>query len=178
MKKYNVGDIVWIAKVDSNRQLTIPCPICFGKCKVTLILGNDDTVELPCDYCRNGYNAPTGIVTECDYYVGAEKVYIHSVTIEETCDGIEYKYMSGNFVLYNDRVFDTKEEAVEYCKKLVADLKDKDERRTEYLKQDCKKNFSWNAGYHLREAKRKEKEAAQHKEKAKLCKAKSKEENV
>jgi hypothetical protein len=50
--------------------------------------------------------------------------------------------------------------------------------RAEYLKKNMNKKYSWNAGYHLKEAKRSEEQAAYHRKKAMLCKAKAKDDAV
>jgi len=63
---FKIGDVVYFASA-GQRQVDIPCPVCFGKREVTLILGNGDSVELPCDYCGKGYDGPRGYVLEYEY---------------------------------------------------------------------------------------------------------------
>jgi len=174
MKKYNVGDKVWVAWVE-RRDVTELCPVCFGKLQVLLTLGNDDTVTLPCDYCGKGYNAPVGTVTEARYGSGAELKTIETVDVTQTASGETYEYHSGHYILRPERVFDTKEEALLCCESIAQELNKEQETRAEYIKKDVKKSFSWNAGYHLREAKRKEGEAEYHRKKAAICKSRGKE---
>lgn len=53
---------------------------------------------------------------------------------------------------------------------------ERDQRtRAECIKKNVHKSFSWNASYHLREAKRHRKDALRHDEKAQLCKERVKE---
>ena len=60
---YNVGDIVFYASNDS-REERIPCPVCFGKLQVIVILGNGTEVLVDCGYCGKGYEGPKGYVTK------------------------------------------------------------------------------------------------------------------
>ncbi len=158
------------------QQVRETCPVCFGKRKVTLTLGNDDTVTLPCDYCRCGYEGPTGYVTEYRYVTAVEPRTITGVRIEETSAGEKREYSSGYQGLDIWDIFDTEEEALERCKFKVEEKKREEATRVECLKKQARKSFSWNAGYHIREVKRKEKEIEYHREKAVLCKARSKKE--
>ncbi len=48
MPKFKVGDTVWVAKCRYEPVQKL-CPTCFGKKEVTLILGNGDSVILPCN---------------------------------------------------------------------------------------------------------------------------------
>jgi hypothetical protein len=41
---FKIGDTVWVPDC-GNRQKQIPCPVCFGKLRVTIILGNEETVN-------------------------------------------------------------------------------------------------------------------------------------
>lgn len=173
MKKYNVGDAVWVARAGYRRVAEL-CPVCFGKLQVVLTLGNDDTVTLPCDYCGKGYNVPAGTVTEARYSPGAELKTIETVSVSQTTSGETYEYRSGDYILSPERVFDTKEEALFCCESIAQELNKEQETRTEYIKQYIKKSFSWNAGYHLREARRKEDEAERHRKKAAICKSRGK----
>ena len=175
-KIYKIGDKVWAAFAE-RRDVTETCPVCFGKLKVTLVLGDGSAVELPCDYCGKGFGYPIGAVQEIRYCSGAELRTIDRVSIEFTGSRQEVSYRSGNNVLYPEKVFDTEKEALACCEKIAEALNKEQKESAAYIKNDIKKSFSWNAGYHLREAKRHEADAARHRERAVLCKAKSKEVN-
>jgi hypothetical protein len=172
MTKYKVGDGVWVAQ-SGHRDVREVCPVCYGKLEVLLILGNGDKVTLPCDYCGKGYSSPTGYVTEYGYFTSAVFMTIDAVEVTATANGEEVLYHSDFYLLYPANVFDTKAEALTKGEELAAELAEQQRTRTEHIKADVKKSFTWNAGYHLREAKRKEAEAARHRERAKLCKAKA-----
>lgn len=171
MKKYNIGDKVWQA-VAERREVPEACPVCYGKMRVTLILGNGDQVSLSCDYCGRGYNNPTGQVSEIQFFAGAELRIIDKVSSEHNSDGEEIRYQSGYNILYPENIFDTEQEALDRCVEIAEQLTKDEKSKSEYLKADIKKSFAWNAGHHLREAKQHENLAAIHKEKAILCKNK------
>jgi len=172
--KHKIGDKVWVAWAE-RRDVTEACPVCFGKREVMLALGNGDTVVLPCDYCGKGYSQPIGKVTEIRFGAGAELKTIDQIETRHTSAGEEVEYRAGNYSLAPDRIFGTKEEALRKSEDIVVELNKEQITRTEYIKADVKKTFSWNAGYHLREAKNLEERAARHKLHAKLCKARSRE---
>ncbi|OHD19936.1 MAG: hypothetical protein A2Y38_00560 [Spirochaetes bacterium GWB1_59_5] len=174
MAKYNVGDWVWAARA-GHRDVISECPVCFGKLAVMLTLGNGEAFTLPCSYCGVGYTAPCGTVKEVQYVSGAEKVRISSVSVESTDNGEQVSYQSDHWILYAEDIFDTEVEALARCVEKAAKLNEEQTTRAEYLKGDKKKSFAWNASYHLREAKRHEKQAEYHRRNALLCKEKGKE---
>jgi len=176
-RRFNIGDVVYNARCQWVSKQTL-CPVCFGKCKVTLILGNDDSVILPCDYCRHGFDNPTGYVGEYDYVVEAELVTITDIKIEISSDGEKYQYISRYYHYDTENLFLDKEEALARAKELKKLLDEEQQTRVAWIKHDKLKSFSWNAGYHLREAKRNRKDAEYHDQKAILCKQRSKEKVV
>ena len=169
---YNVGANVWWAKC-GNRDVKKPCPVCFGKKQVTLILRNDDTVILPCNYCMRGYEGPFGYIEESEFFAEPEYVLITGVEIEKTFDGDKIKYRYGSYILYENRVFDNKEDALICCDGIKKQLEIDQQKRADHIKTNKNKSYSWNAGYHLKEAKRYEKKAKYHRDMAKICKGKA-----
>ena len=176
MKQYHVNDTVWLARFN-HEQVTKPCPVCFKTRQVTLILGNGDKVILPCNYCERGYIPPSGVITEYEYVAEARQIRITQVDSEETEDGTKYRYHSSPNYYHDDGnlLFDTAEEA--QIKSL--ELKEKYEKeqltRTENIKKSKHKSFSWNAGYHIGEAKRDRKSAEYHEKMAVICKERASE---
>ena len=178
MKKYSVGDRVWWARC-GIRHVTKTCPICFGNRQVTLVLGNEDKVVLPCDYCGKGYNAPTGQIEEYEYIAEVEETTITRVDIHESSGGEKREYHSSSGYWHDDgaNLFDTQQEALAACAEIVRQKEKEENTRVEHIKNSVRKTFSWNAGYHLRQAAKCEKEAQFHRERATLCKARVKEKN-
>jgi hypothetical protein len=175
MTDYKVGDRPWYARFARYDNVRVPCPVCYGKREVRLILGNDDEVTLPCDYCGKGYNAPTGRVEEYQWTAEAQQVTITTVDITETPFGVDrrYHWYDGYWADAED-LFDTEDEANARAQEKAEAARLEEETRAEYIKKDVKKTFGWNAGYHLREAKKHREQIAYHERKAVLCKARAK----
>ena len=172
--KFKLGDTVYYAKCNYE-HIKKTCPICFGKLKVTLILGNDDLVVLPCNYCAPDYDPPCGFVEEYDYVVAAQMVTIDRVTTEVSGKGEQGTYcFNGCYGADESLLFLTKEEALSKAQEIKAQLDQDQATRAEYIKKDKQKSFSWNALYHIREAKRGRKQAEYHDSMAVLCKARAK----
>ena len=172
--KFKIGDTAWVARFDSNANIQVPCSICDGHKKVTLILGNGDKVELPCDYCGHGYGPPTGYETEYRPLSKPEAIFICGANINVTSDGEKIEYWVGSeschSVYQDENVFTTYEEALAKGEELKMKWLKDQQTRADLIKAHVRKSFPWNAGYHLREVKRMEKQIAYHKEKAVLCK--------
>lgn len=174
--KFKIGDFVWVPYFNSNTYVQVPCGVCYGKKVVTLILGNGDSVELPCGYCAKGYDSPTGWEVEYRPKSEPKQIRIAGMKVEVTEKGEIVEYWSGpencHYVYSEDKVFATREEAGAKGEGLMAEWL-ANQQKADYIKHDKKKNFVWNAGYHLRKIKQCEKEIEYHKEKAKLCKKRS-----
>jgi len=167
---YKVGDEVWFARC-GNEHIQETCPVCYGKLEVTLILGNEDKIKLPCDYCRRGIGGPTGVINEYDYVSKPEQIRISQVDSKETIDGIIHEYHSLPYYHHEESLlFDTKEEALAKCIMIKEEFEKDQITRTENIKKSKNKSFSWNAGYHIGEAKRNRKSAEYHEKMAVICK--------
>ena len=173
MSQYNVGDKVWWARCD-RRELKQPCPVCFGKREVILILGNDDRVTLPCDYCGHGYEAPSGTVSDWEWTAQPELITITRVDTRVSLEGEDHDYFYGNYRMDDSVIFDTEEEARKRCGEIAHEREVAQATRADLVKKDKQKTFSWNAGYHLRNAKKCREEAEWHDRLAQICKARAK----
>lgn len=177
---FKVGDQLYWAVYKAVEQKTIPCPVCYGERKVTLRLGNGDAVELPCEYCRKGYDDPRGVVAEYVEVCEARPVTVTLVRSEETASGIERGYHvwydgTDSWCPPEDDLFRTEAKALARAKEKAEQARKERERKTEYLKEKANRSFAWNAGYHLRAAKKARGEAEWHEHLAVLCKARAKE---
>jgi hypothetical protein len=176
MARYKVGDAVWVPRV-GQRQVSKVCDICYGKLEVTLILGNGDTCVLPCDACRDGFEGPKGTYRTYEYVADAEVAIITSISTLTTEDGdsVGYCFNNNGCSTAEENVFATKEEALSAAGGIAIKNGIEQEKRADYIKEDKKKSYSWNAGYHLRGAKQARSSMEHHEKMAKLCKARSKE---
>ena len=175
MAKFGIGDEVWSAQFSRGIPVRVTCPVCYGKRNVTLILGNGDSVELPCDYCGKGnLGVPTGYDTEYQTINDPEQIIIEGINVEIRGSGEKVEYRAGHRIYYDENLFSTREEAVLRSDELRKEYEESEKKRADYIKADVKKSFAWNAGYHLRNIKQYEKQIEYHKGKAKLCKEKGK----
>jgi hypothetical protein len=168
MNNLKVGDTAWVANV-GNQQILILCEICFGKKVVTLVLGNGEHVELPCGYCGNGYEAPTGKNSIYKFVSEPKQIVIDEVKTNETINGTVKTYCSGHRHYEENQIFLTGEQAEIECEKIKTKMENDQQTRAEHIKKDVKKSFAWNAGYHLKRAKDDEKSAEYHRSMVKLC---------
>ena len=176
---FKIGDVIWVPDC-GNKQKQVTCPICFGKLRVTLILGNGENVSLPCDYCGKGYEGPRGYVEEHDYVVEATPHTVTGKRSTMTKDGEAVEYHVGSDTCYRifkpEDCFATREEAQKAAIAKKAQLDREQNERSEYLKHDQRKSYSWNAGYHLRAVKKAQQDIEYHSKMAQLCKEKARKE--
>lgn len=177
MTTFAIGDRVWLACC-SNASVQRPCPICFGTKRVTLILGDGSECRLECDYCAKGYGYPRGFVEEWEAAVRATSHVIDTVDVTSTADATKVEYMAGSSILYADRTFASEAEALAAAVTIAAQAQAENEKRADYGKHDAKKSLSWNAGYHLREAKEARRRIEYHERMAAVCKAKAREDKA
>lgn len=171
MKQYKVGDKVFVAKF-GHRQVQIDCPVCFRKGFVRVILGNDEVVKMPCEYCNKGIGTnPTGSVYEWRWDPDVETIVISEVRRSETVDSIELEYRASNRLYHQKDMFDTHEEALAESKARAEKHNIEQETKAEFVKGKPDKNYSWNAGYHRREAKRHHARFEYHTKMAEICKS-------
>jgi len=177
MSRFKKGDTVWAASFHNNYPVLVPCSVCAGTRKVTLILGNGDKVELACDYCGKGNcGIPTGYETEYQPVNEPKAITIDGIEIQLTSKGEKVEYWVGSggchHIYYDENVFAEYQDALKRGKELKQEWLDAERKQTDWMKGDVRKSFAWNAGYHLREAKRLRREIGYHEERAKLCQAK------
>ena len=172
MKKFKVGGVVYVTTC-GQRFIKITCPVCFGKLEVTLILGDDSRVLLPCKYCAPGFEPPRGVVDE---YVAGARVDTRIITSMDTTESdVEtHRYNCSGYISDDTNTFATQEEADEHAAKLAKEEQKRLTTQAEYLKKENHKSYSWNAGYHRRTAKKHRKDAEYHDEMAVLCKERAK----
>ena len=167
--KFKVGDTVWWARCRWE-PVKIPCDTCFGKLEVTLILGNGDKVVLPCDACGKGYIGPRGYMDQYKYVIDPELVTITGMEVQINGEKEEVRYRSGSLCYDEKDLFASKDDAALAGVEKKRLLGIEQETKSENIKQDVHKTFSWNAAYHLREVKTAKERIAYHEKKARLCK--------
>jgi len=168
----SVGDVVWYADV-GVKEVEQPCPVCLGKKKVVVILGDDTPCIVACQFCAHGAEEPTGIVREYRYLAEPKQMNVTGKTVRITERGSEVEVYASNHVL-NDRTFRTEGEALAKCQELATKQLEEDAERARDLRRAQKKAYSWKAGWHLTEAKRHRAQAEYHERLAVVCRARVK----
>ena len=175
-----VGDTVWVASV-GNTERSRPCSVCNGNKAITLIFGDGSNVRVECAFCKMGYEAPSGYETYYEFVATSKPYTVSAVERVESSSGEVVKYRVGSESSYYnfdaEDCFATSEDGAARCAELVA------EKEAEHLANFARKSkdtqsYSWNAGYHLREAKNRRTQAEYHEKKAVVMKSKSKQEAV
>mgnify|MGYP003658116320 CR=1 FL=1 len=171
---FKIGDTVYVAS-HGNQQKRVQCPCCFTKCEVKLTLGDGTELMLPCDYCGKGYDAPTGYVMEHAVEGRVMPLIVCGVTSNTTDKGTEYSYsLSNNYHGSHRRTFGTQKEAAACAQQLSEEHNGEMQHTARHIKYNVNKTYSWNAGYHRREAKRCRTQAEYHDGRVTICKLKSK----
>jgi hypothetical protein len=170
MKEYNIGDKVYWAVYDRKDTIK-PCPVCFGKKVVIVILGNDEKVETPCNYCEKGFESSTGYVKEYEWVSKVELVGITAKEVKENSEGrfIEYRY--GHYCLDSKDIFDTPEQAEIRVAEKIKEKEIEENQRYQSIKNNKLMSLSWSIGYHQKRVRDAEKEIKYHSEKVKIVKA-------
>jgi hypothetical protein len=172
-KRFMVGDEIYVSEF-GNKQIELDCPVCFRKGVVTLILGNGDSVEMPCEYCKSGLGTPSkGYVNEWIMDAGVKKVTITEVIIKQTAEGNKFDYLSHSHIYYTKDVFATEKEALEESRRRADKYNLERETKAEFIKGKPDKNYSWNAGYHMSLAKKAKMKVEYHTKMAKICKGRA-----
>jgi len=170
-KVFKIGDKVWVSRVRSTDEV-IPCPVCFGDMKVTLILGDGTHVEVECDYCRKGWMGAQGVVRAG--YVNVAEVFQKEITgVDNRRDGDEQRitYWFGSGGYSSKRVSDTREGALVKAEAEIAEVNKRADAK--HKKHKDYKSYTWNAGHYMREAQRALEQHKRYLEKAKVMLSKA-----
>ena len=165
MQEFSVGDQVWWAHCGTE-EAAVPCPICFGKCVVTLILGNAEQVQTPCDFCGKGFEGSRGVIHENQWKSAVKSVPITAKQVSESNGEREVEYIYDNWILRPDNTFRTKDGAEKRVLELIDQHNAEEKGRLEMRKEHDKKSYAWHVGYHKRCAKEAKRNLEYHEKKA------------
>jgi hypothetical protein len=173
MREFQINEIVWHASC-GTKEVRHDCPVCFGKLRVTLELGNGERIETLCDYCGKGFEGPRGYVREYEWVADSTPFVVTGKDVSERDGKREVTYRGANNFAYAADVFETKVEADARCAENIAKHEEDERKRLEWSKENNKKNYSWHVGYHMREAKKARASLEWHEARAVHCKARAK----
>lgn len=167
---FNVGDTIWISRFDRCTEW-VPCPVCFTKRKVTVILGDGTAIETPCNYCGNGFEESSGYVEKQTATPKAMSCVVTAVYEEVTAAGRKVEYRCDTWCVYEHKAFAAREEALAAAVTLATEQNAQEREYRAGLKEYSYKSYSWHVGYHKREAKEHRRQAEYHEARAVECTA-------
>lgn len=147
--EFNVGDKVWWAKYERLPVKNV-CPICDGKLRVTIILGNGDHIETDCTFCERGCQK-YGWVENWEFVSAVEQVPITRKEVNEGESGRQVEYRYNNWCLDHTNTHETKEGAELLLETKIAKQQQEDLQRLEYGKNANTRKYSWLVGYYQRQ---------------------------
>ncbi len=141
--KFNLGDLVFWVEASSNYGKEIPCPMCFGKRFVTIILGNGESELSQCGFCQHGIGAPSGTAKTWE---PEAKVMSGAVTGISTRDGIKFEVGYRSF--HASELFDNEQGAKVVREEKYKEVKESAEHWFKESFINAKKKQIWSNGYH------------------------------
>jgi len=169
--KFKLGDKAWYSTLDT-REKHIPCPECFGKLFLTVILGDNSQVTVDCMGCAPGLEYPRGFVIEYEAFPNVREVTITQIEMEEHV--VRYGF-NGCYRTDEENLYPDEESAQVRAKELVANHTIEEQRRM-LRKERETKNWSWHVHYHRDCVRRAEKELIYHSAKLAVAKTHAKSE--
>lgn len=58
--RFTLGEEIFYVESTCSYGKSVPCTVCFGKKRVTVILGNGESILSECGYCSHGIDPPSG----------------------------------------------------------------------------------------------------------------------
>jgi hypothetical protein len=167
--KFGIGATVYHAQTQW-REFSQGCPSCFGKKKLTIIMGDGTQHEIDCVECQVGYDPPRGYVMTRDNSTDVMERQVCEVT--ESNDGFEY-LLDNHYVGRQDTVFATREEAEAKAQEMCKE-RDEEERQKMARKERPEHSWAWNVSYHRRCIRDARKTLAYHEAKLGIAQTKAK----
>ena len=141
---YAFGQVVFSAVAYNHNLVSVPCPICFGKLFVTLILGNGEQQAIQCDACGHGYESPRGVVGE----YRAESRVEEGVITGMSWDSYHEKWCVTVNGHARDNLFTSLEEAEAARARMHAEQEESARKNWEEQLDNKKRRHTWSAHYH------------------------------
>jgi hypothetical protein len=166
---FEFGQTVFVVRADSHLQRDVPCPVCYGKLRVTVILGNDEQVSIECDYCTHGIgNRPSGTCHAWGPYSSVTETTVTGMVRKDGGWRIETPVYSPDTHL----IFANRDEAEAQRVILHAKAEKDAEAQAWACAQHARKKLAWHVGYHNSQLRRAQFDVEWHGRKVQQLKAK------
>lgn len=144
-----IGDTVFVAWANAYCQRHEPCPICAGSGFCTLILGSGEQTPVECEFCRRGWDGPSGTITVYEARSGVLEEVVTGIELDER--GWIIKTGHRHFNEWDAVVFADRTHAESRAAELM--VKAQEQAKANYESQFAgnKKKHTWSVGYHRRE---------------------------
>lgn len=139
----SIGETIYWVESHTHYGKSVPCPMCFGKRLVTIILGDESQTKIECGFCSHGLEIATG---QAKTWEPVSIILSGAITGISTRDG--GKYEVGYKTIPFSEVFDSEAEAIPSRDEKLEEVKS---RRDAWFKENfinCSKKQIWSAGYH------------------------------
>lgn len=166
--KYKIGDTIYWVEANTHYGKQIPCPMCFGKMFVTIILGDDSQTKIECGFCQHGMDRPSGIAKTWEPIA---ITYSGVITGVSSRDGIKYEV--GYRSISERDIFESAQEAEVERLIRFEEVKTQAENWFKDNFVQAKKKQIWSAGYHRECIKREERTIEWHKFRLQMIKDKA-----
>lgn len=166
-----LGDEFWVADHSTHDPVRVPCPVCAGKLRITVILGDGTELHPECDYCSKGEIRPLGYITEHRDTASAKRARITEIHAKDDGTFEFYSRASeGHSYIYQaDMLCTDRDEALAVAEQKCAEQRERiDEHNVRVRNKSSIRRYGWNVGYYLRTAKRNREEAERYEAKAGL----------
>jgi hypothetical protein len=157
---YEFGQTVYVVSADAHRETTVPCPICYGKRRVTVILGNDEQMSVECEYCGKGRGGPTGTAKEYGPSSRVTETTVTGMTRGSFGDG--WQIETASYRSSRDPIFTSREEAEAKRVELHAEVVKRAADCNHASKYRGAREATWHLGYHRNGVRRARYDLAHH----------------
>jgi hypothetical protein len=163
--KFNIGDKVY-TPIAASTGILIDCPECFGRGKLTCILGDGSKVEFDCGCCdKKDMVNPSGKIRIYKYHASVETVMISGIELTNKT----VKYRTGSSCCYRtfneEDLYLDQNEALAMAEIKVAEHEVEQEQKILMKKDIARQSWAFNVSYHRRNIRDLEQKLEYHKRK-------------
>ena len=158
---FQIGDIYWLPGFHPE-QVEVPCPVCAGQKRVTLILGSGEELQVACECCSAGFLAPRGVIAEWQHEPRATKFEVAGVRSLHA-GRWEVESATGGVCWFSD-LCATQADALRVATTQVARQHEENMRRRQRNRREVNR-VSWSVNYHRKQIAELERSIAWHRDK-------------